>query len=302
MKEDKENTNKPLAAILTLLFHGLLILVFLLLVIRTKVPPYPLVGGGGGLEVNFGNSDDGTGTDYKETYIPIDIKIQQQSSAKTGNNQDNNILTQDIEEAPAINTQENKKQTKEDVVKENVKQEETPKIVINDPVVNPAATYKKKSGSSGDGITGKPGNQGNPLGDPNATNYKGDPGSGGGSGGGDGTGNGTGKGSGKGPGTGTGVGPGGGKGAVNYSLQGRNYRYLPSPPTIQISRPETIVVKIWVDRNGNVTMFKAGQKGSTSNEAKLVKLAEKLASESKFDTNPSGPEVQTGTITYIFTY
>jgi hypothetical protein len=46
----------------TLLFHGLLVVLFLTLVFTTPIPPWPEEGGGGGgsgLEINLGTSDQG---------------------------------------------------------------------------------------------------------------------------------------------------------------------------------------------------------------------------------------------------
>ena len=54
------------ALVVTLAFHGLLLLLFLLYQIITPIPPFEVEpGGGGGLgvELNFGDSPDGMGMD-----------------------------------------------------------------------------------------------------------------------------------------------------------------------------------------------------------------------------------------------
>ena len=296
MIQDTENRNRPLALILTIIYHGILLLLFLLVIFKTPIPPYPTVGGGGGLEVNFGTSANGMGNVQPEQYIPIDIKImKQQTSQASKASNDEDVLTQQTEEAPAIRTGEvNKKKKKQKealVVKETKK---TTEIQINDPVVNPLALYKKKPKGASEGETGKPGDQGSPNGTMDSKNHYGEGGSGGGTGGGNGTGNGIGNGSGSGPGTGTLRG-------VNYSLSGRKQKYLPKPPSVNLQHQEIVVVTIWVDQAGNVSRVNVGEKGTTATDQRLFKIAEEYALKSKFDSNPKAKEVQKGNITYIFT-
>ena len=59
-------------------------------------------------------------------------------------------------------------------------------------------------------------------------------------------------------------------------------------------------VKIWVDRAGNVTQTSAPEKGSTLTDASLVSKAKAAAMKAKFSPKDDAPEVQTGTITYVF--
>lgn len=304
MERNKEDRNRPLALILTIVFHGLLLIAFLLIVLKTPIPPYPTVGGGGGLEVNFGTSANGMGSVQPEQYIPIDIKIMNQQTARQQTTADEGeVMTQQVEEAPVIKTGEIHKKKKvikkEDVVVEKEVKKAT-EIVINDPVVNPLALYKKKPKGASEGETGKPGDQGNPNGDITSKNHYGEGGSGGGTGGGIGTGNGPGIGSGSGPGIGTGVGAGGGRG-ISYSLSGRKHKYLPAPSGIKLQHQEIVVISIWVDRAGNVTKVNVGEKGTTTLDHRLLHMAEEYASKSKFDSNPMAAEIQKGTITYIFT-
>ena len=296
MIQDTENTNRPLALILTIVYHGLLLLVFLLVIFKTPIPPYPTVGGGGGLEVNFGTSANGMGSVQPEQFIPIDIKINQETSkGSKASNDDGEIITQETEEAPAVKSaiaKKNKKNKKEKFIDQESKKESV--IQINDPVVNTMALYKKKAKGGSEGITGKAGDQGSPTGNLYSKNYTGDGGTGGGTGGGNGTGNGPGNGSGSGPGTGTLKG-------VSFSLQGRRQLSLPKPPKVSLQHEEKVVVKIWVDKTGEVTRANPGEPGTTSSDQKLYKLAEEYALKSKFDSNPKAKEIQVGTITYVFT-
>ena len=61
-----------------------------------------------------------------------------------------------------------------------------------------------------------------------------------------------------------------------------------------------MVVKIWVDRLGNVTQTSAPEKGSTLTDQALVNQAKSAAMRAKFSPKDDAPEVQTGTITYVF--
>jgi hypothetical protein len=296
MVQDTENTNKPLALALSVIFHGLLLLVFLFVIFTTPIPPYPVVGGGGGLEVNFGTSANGMGNVQPEQYLPIDMKVIDQQSNKTNktSKNDNDIMTQDIDDAPELKTSivNKKDKKKKDLIEQEITKSND--IKINDPVVNPMAIYKKKAKGASEGETGKPGDQGSPTGNIYSKNHSGDGGTGGGTGGGNGTGDGTGIGSGSGPGTGSLKG-------ISFSLMGRRQLYLSKPPKVTLQNEVKVVVKIWVDKTGEVIRANPGEPGTTTSDQKLYKLSEENALKSKFDSNPKAKEVQVGTITYIFT-
>ena len=60
--ELSQSSDKYKATAVTIVFHGLLLLLFILYKIITPLPAYPEDGGGGlGVELNFGNSADGMG-------------------------------------------------------------------------------------------------------------------------------------------------------------------------------------------------------------------------------------------------
>ena len=110
-----------------------------------------------------------------------------------------------------------------------------------------------------------------------------------GSGGSMGVGEGSGKGSG---------GEGGGSG-ISFSLAGRGSKSLPGPTA---TSPENgnIVVEIRVDQEGNVVFAKAGVRGTTLWDTNLWRRCEQAAKKSKFTAKPDAPELDPGTITYIF--
>lgn len=111
----------------------------------------------------------------------------------------------------------------------------------------------------------------------------------------------------KGSGGSTGVGEGSGKGSggegggsgVAFSLAGRGSKSLPGPTA---TSPENgnIVVEIRVDQEGNVVFAKAGVRGTTLWDTNLWRRCEQAAKKSKFTAKPDAPELQKGTITYIF--
>ncbi len=102
-------------------------------------------------------------------------------------------------------------------------------------------------------------------------------------------------------GNGSGTGSGGdGKGSgTSFSLDGRGSKTL-SKPKASTSDVGNIVVEIKVDPEGNVVSAKAGVRGTTLWDTNLFRLCEQAAKRSKFTAKPDAPELQKGTITYIF--
>jgi TonB family protein len=114
------------------------------------------------------------------------------------------------------------------------------------------------------------GNQGVPTGDPNSNNYG--PG---------GSGNGS-----------QGSGP-------SFSLSGRSATSLPKP-NYPGDDEGIVVVKITVDKNGNVTAAEPGVRGTTIMNQKFWQEAKQAALKAKFNTAPNAEAYQQGTITYRF--
>ena len=125
---------------------------------------------------------------------------------------------------------------------------------------------KIKSNGGSQGITTGPGDQGVKNGNPNATNYTGVHGNG---------------------------------NTPSYKLDGRKSKSLPTP-SYDANEQGTVVVKIWVDKNGRVTAAEPGAKGSTTSNARLQSLAYQAAMKSSFDVNADAPDIQVGYITYVF--
>lgn len=255
----------------TIIFHAILVLALIWLALTTPLP----LPSEGGVEVNLGNSDEGMGT-----IQPLELDAAAAPAPPPARTEPSDeMLTQDIEEAPVI---EPKKEVKPKPIerpepKPVVKQEPTP---VPPPKVNPKALFPGKSttgsntGQGGnEGTTGQPGDQGKVFGDPNAKGYDGTGGSGGG--------------------------PGGVGGGTSFSLAGRSVRSLPAP-TRNFSNEGTVVVSIWVNRAGHVTRAVSGAKGTTTSNTQLHQLAKTAAEKARFDPKSDAPEEQKGTITYHF--
>jgi TonB family protein len=252
------NKDKYKGIIGTLLFHVVLLILLIILGFSTPLP----LPGEGGVEVNLGVSDEGQGDVQPEEAPAVEEKI---TSPRSEQDEEDDIVTQDIEETTIIEKAE-KDKTRE----KSADKTESKEVVKEEPKVNPAALYKGKSaqtkGTSGEGITGTPGDQGKPNGTTDSDNYSGSGGSGGG---------------------------------LSFSLSGRSPKYLPKPSS-NFKENGTVVVQIDVDKYGKVVKALAIDKGSNTTDATLRSLAEQAARQAIFNANPDAAEVQRGTITYHF--
>lgn len=214
-----------------------------------------------GVEVNLGNSDFGLGNN------PMPAESQA-SSAPRPRSVAENIATQSTESSTPMTTSDKPSTSQKDNPVPTTTKPEPPK----EPEINKNALFSGNRGnknnnanSGSEGNTYGKGNMGKEGGDPNSNRYDGTP----------------------------------GKGGAGFSLTGRSARALPSPNT-STNREGKVVVKIWVDRAGNVTQTSAPEKGSTLTDASLVSKAKAAAMKAKFSPKDDAPEVQTGTITYVF--
>ena len=279
-------SDKYTATAITIGFHGLLLLLFILYKIITPLPPYPEDGGGGlGMELNFGNSADGMGMMNPDQLsaagkTPPPSKSEEAALLKSETEEDNYV--------PEPNKPIKKREAKE------LKREITGPVITKtiEPVVEQKALYPGKGKGGSEGTTGKPGNQGAEDGDPFSKLYTGKSGKGGD--GGEGNGSGGGTGGGNGTGNGTGNGPG-----ISFDLAGRGSLSLPKPAYTS-QKSGKVVVEITVDEAGNVIKAKAGGRGTTVQDASLFEQAERAARRAKFKSTSGGPDKQIGTITYTF--
>ena len=230
--------------------HAIAVLILFLMAFKTPLP----LPGEEGVEVDLGMMNQGMGNIQPEKpAIPQAAQPKQEQSKSK-----EDLVTQNDDEAPAI---EKPKSTKP---KQETKPAENPK-----PKANPRALFKgnnsPQSGGS-EGITGQPGDQGNPNGLAGVRKYDGNGGQG----------NGTG-----------------------YSLGGRGAKTL-HRPSDDFSEEGIIVVDIWVNREGRVTRAEIANKGTTLINSEMRNKAKQAALRSVFASDPDAPEEQHGTITYTF--
>ena len=273
----------------TLIFHvGLAILLFF----SGLITPLPLPEEEGIL-LNFGTSPEGEGlnepsatfqTQAVEQAEPIPSETTKSEKTKE------EILTQDIEEAPAVESNE---KTSENLEKEKALEEERKRVEelerqrlekiereriekqkriqeITDRTRNALTNNRNNTDNTatGEGETTGQGNQGSETGSVNSDNHS------------------------------SGISGLGDKG-ISYSLEGRTPQSLPKPE-YNFQAEGIVVVEVTVNQNSNVTKATAGVKGSTTLDNNLLKAAQKAALAAKFDRKPSAAAFQKGTITYHF--
>ena len=246
---NNEKKDKGIAIAGTIMVHALAVLVLFLMAFKTPLP----LPGEEGVEVDLGMMDQGMGNLQPETpAIPMTAQPEQQQSKN-----EEDIVTQNDEEAPAI---EKPKTTK-------TKQEqpaEQPKPTVNKKALFKGSNNPQAGGS--EGVTGQPGDQGNPNGLAGIKQYDGQ--------------------GGKGNGTG-------------YDLGGRGAKSL-HRPSDDFSEEGIVVVDIWVNRTGQVTRAEVARKGTTLINNDMRQKAIQAALRSTFASDPNAPEEQHGTITYTF--
>jgi len=281
--------SRVLGLFCTMVVSGGILLILLYIILRTPIPPFPEGGGGtgDGIELNLGFSDAGMGNNPQELSTAPEITPPQ---PETKVQPDENVMTQDVEDAPTINEKPVKTKKVKKVVARVV---ETPKKIVKkepekpQPVINKKALFppSKNKTTSSEGNKNIAGDQGDPNGTL-ASKALGGKGGKGGSGGGSGGG------------IGSGVGPNTG-GGISFNLAGRNRLSLPNPEYKQ-QVEGVVVVEVTVDKDGKVTQAVAGVKGSTTLDEALLEAARKAAILARFDRKPDAPAFQKGTITYRF--
>ncbi len=120
-------------------------------------------------------------------------------------------------------------------------------------------------------------------------------------GGGEGSGEGSGQGSGTGTGSGSGEGSGDGSGDGAGTGIGKAIYKPPAPELESLERPVNVLVRVYVDMNGQVTRAISGIRGSETTNQNLLEIARKTALKYKFSRNPNMPE-RSGIITIRFTH
>lgn len=264
-----DTKHKRKSMILTILLHSIILILLFLFGLKYMDPPLE-----SGIAVNFGTTDFGQGND--QPLEPVKTAPKQTSpepvpETKTELNEE--VVTQNKEEAPVI-----KKEEKQEAVKETLKEEpkkEEPKKPDPKPdkattdalssLINGPKNNGKAEGSEGnDNVAG---DKGDPSGDPNASSYYG---------------------------TGMGL-----DGDGNYLLGGRK-ALNKEKFTQDCNEAGRVVVSIEVDRSGKVISATPGVRGTTNNSKCLLEPAKRSALATRFNSDDKAPAKQIGKIIYNF--
>ncbi len=260
---------------ITTILHVLVLLLLFFFGLNYLDPPIE-----SGIAINFGTSDVGSGNIQPTQAIksaPRNTSPEPVPQKTTEIKEE--VVTQEIEEAPVVKN-EPKKETKKPLteeVKEKPKEQPVKEVKKPDPKPDKSTTDAlssilngpKSDGTAkgGEGDSNKPGDKGDPSGDPNASSYYG---------------------------TGKGL-----DGDGNYQLGGR--KALSKPKRVQdCNEAGIVVVSIDVDRNGNVIKATAGVRGTTNNNSCLLDPAKEAALATKFNADSNAPSRQIGKIVYKF--
>lgn len=264
-QQQKESATNYKAMAWTIGIHVLLLLLCMFVYVFIFPPPDAPVDDGGGMEVNLGTSDNGSGTDqpmrkgdpgaYQATVVYKPVPTQ--------NNIPKTVFQGNDADAPAVSNKDNKAIAQPDAkAKADVPKKELPKYTYggdNGPGGNSAT---QNAPGSNEGNTTGPGDRGVPGGTPGAPNY-----------------------------TGT---PGNGTGGIGHTLSGRSIS--PDKFEAEFSESGKVVIRVTVDRNGNIV----DKRIKSSSSPQLTRLAIEKINHARFSPS-SGPEPQQfGDVTIIF--
>lgn len=280
--------------IVTSILYVLLILLLLLLGLKYFDPPKEK-----GILVNFGTTEMGQGNTQPTTPVKtspqqnIPEPTPQPQTQPTNTEIKEEVATQETEEAPVIKEE---KEEKEIQPEKNEPKTEKPKEEKPEPQEKPIEKPVEKipekkpdpkpdkavtdamdnllngpenngESQNGEGDDQTAGDKGDPDGDPNAKSYYG---------------------------TGKGL-----DGDGNYRLGGR--KALDKTKYMQdCNESGTVVVRIEVDKNGNVLKAIPGAQGTTNSASCLLNPAKRAAMDTKFNKDSNAPSKQVGYITYVF--
>tara|TARA_Y100000782_G_scaffold115488_1_gene159080 strand:+ start:908 stop:1735 length:828 start_codon:yes stop_codon:yes gene_type:complete len=268
-----DNKYKREGIMATVLFHVVLLLLFLFVGLTHMVPAPEQ-----GVLINFGNSEVGSGNvqpDQSGTPDPVAQQTAPETTPPTPSEPTptDPVATQDnVETVEVPETKETPSETKptqdKPVEEEPIKEEPEPEPQISNQLNSALDKFKKSSNQTG----GSEGDDQNQTGDKGQENgvkeggaYSGNMG-------------------------------GGGNGDYNLG----NRKALTKPrPSYTCQEEGVIVVEVRVDRNGKTLDAKV-TKGTTNYAQCLTSQAIKAAMETKWQSKPDAPYKQIGTITYRF--
>ena len=257
--QQEEPINKKALA-WTIGVHALLFLCFWFIHSTTQIPPP--IDNGGGLEVNLGTSDNGSGHDQ-----PMSTKdpAAYQATVVFKSVAAHSSIPKDIArstEADAPDVTTNNKKNGVAAINETGHKQEKPKYTYAGDNGLGGNSANQNIPGKGEGITQGHGDQGVPGGTPGAANYSGIPGN--------------------------------GTGGIGHTLSGRTI----SPDKFEAEFHEggKVIIHVTVDRNGIIV----NKFVKSSSNPELTRLALEKLNNSKFSKS-EGPEPQQfGDVTIIF--
>lgn len=261
-----------------------LIVVILLLLLFVVGPPYmdpPLEYG---VAVNFGNSEMGSGDIQPTEPVKSEIKdvkteptkVEEIKKESNTNTKAEDVLTEESPESIAIKKAkeaelkakleaDRKLQQQREAEERRRKEEQDKKEKLDALIGGVSNSEGAQSGGEGPDKTG--GDKGQSDGVPYAPSYFG--------------------------------GSGPGKGGIGYGLNGRGDANFTKYPQ-QCNEYGLVVVKIEVNRQGNVVNAEPGVKGTTNTDPCLLEPAKKIALSHKWPSDPKAPERQVGFVSINF--
>lgn len=274
-----EDKSEKKSLIITVVINTALILALFFYGLTYMDPPEE-----SGIAINFGDSDIGAGEEQPVEPVesePVEEAVEEEieeaepavEEESSDEEETEETVTQETEEAPVINKEEEKEKTKEEKDEESEEKEEAeedpqPEKSTSDALKNVLAGEEQQGKTSeGEGDDDQGGDKGDPSGDPDADSYYGQ---------------------------GEGL-----DGDGNYRLGGRKAL---NKEKIQQDCNEsgTVVVRIRVNRQGEVVKAEPGVKGTTNASSCLLEPAKKAAESTIFNTDADAPSTQTGVIIYEF--
>lgn len=256
-------------------------LLFLLFFVGLKYLDPPIEYG---IAVNFGTSDFGKGniqpTEPLKSAVTEskvveeeEVKVTEPVESKPDKSSED-VITQNTEDAIAIQKKiDAEKKAKEEAILEKQRKEQLAKEAAEreakkrqlDALIG-GVSNSNGTANGGEGNDATQGDKGKITGDPNANGYYGTGGTGGGG---------------------------------DYQLGNRKPLSRPKPNYI-CNEEGLVVVRIEVDKNGNVINAEAGVKGSTNTASCLLSQAKEAALKTKWQPDSNAPSKQIGTIKYRF--
>jgi protein TonB len=222
-----------------------------------------------GVAINFGTSDTGSG-EIQPMGPPKSVQSEPQNQPKPV---EDNTLTQDSDSPVAVSKTEKKKPTEKPVDKPTeTKPVEPPKRKVNsalDRIKNAKNSEGNSSASHGDDAEGN-GDKGKINGSLYANSFYG-----------------------RGSGDGIGTGKGTGWGLAGRKLAGNNKKVQ------ECNEAGKVVVKIWVNKQGNVIKAERAQ-GTTNSDSCLVNPAIATAKTFKWQADENAPDTQIGFVVVNF--